>query len=85
MEKRAVIASELVEAGEDVTVLLELADETLDEVPLFVAFTVVITRLSTVFARWNYCLSPPIGDGFEDSFCVIGFVSQDELAFVTRK
>jgi len=83
VEKRAVIASELVEAGEDMTKLFELADETLDEVP--VAFTVVITRLSTVFVGWNYCLSPHVGDGRKNGLSVIGFVSQDELAFVACK
>jgi len=85
VKEAEVVASELVEAREAASIVLELADKALDEMTLLVKLLVVVTRLFAVRLGRDNWLSPPVHDGEENRVGIVRLVAQDELHFVAFK
>jgi hypothetical protein len=80
VEEAEVVAGKFIEAREAATVVLELVEKALDEVTLFIKFSVVLRWFFAVFLGRDNRFCTQLGDGVADVLGVIGFVSHDELS-----
>ena len=62
MQEAHIPRCRLFESGEDPTVVLDLADETLDQTTLPVEVGVICAGLAPIRSGWYYCDGPASGD-----------------------
>ena len=83
MQEAEVVTSEFVETLEAAPEVFELVEKTLDEVTLFIKFSVIVTLFFAVCFRRNNCCGVHCCNGGEDSFGVIGFITHHKLGLIT--
>ena len=84
-EKTKIALSKLVEAGKDAAVVLDLVDETLNQMPFSIEMGIVVSVIDPVLATGNDGDSAHRLDELDEMIGVISFVSDDEVALMTRK
>lgn len=62
--------------------MLDLVDEALDQMALFVQVLVILTLLFSIGARRNHGLHPPGFDSFDQLGIIVAFVGQQHLCRV---
>ena len=80
MEEAEVPARQFIEPREDAAKVLDLTDETLDEMTLSVPVRIVCVRRSAVRARRDHRDSPGVNDCFAHVISVVGAVGDHLLA-----
>jgi hypothetical protein len=81
--KAPIVSRQLIEARKDTTILLELAEETLNQVAFFVAVSVVLAWLLAICTRGNNSLCALLLDQLNECVTVVGFVGNHALGLFT--
>lgn len=81
-DEAQVAAGKLVKAGTDTAIVLELADEGLDQETLAVEVSIVVALLLLIRAWWDDWFGTTGFNGLNEVFGVVAFVSNDEVTGV---
>lgn len=85
MNEAKVTTGKLVEPGEDASIVLELIEETFDQMTLFVEMTVVETKFGSVFSWWNHRNGTHLVDQVNQLISIIASVSDHKVSFLILK
>ena len=85
MNEAKVATGKLVKSGEDPSIVLELVEETFDQMTLFVEMTVVETKVGSVFSWRNHRNSTHLVDQVNQLIGIIPSVSDHKVSFLILK
>ena len=80
MDERQERFGEFVVTCRDASELLDPAEETLDEVAVFVDMAIETSRIASVGARWNDRLAALGRDGLDEGVRIVALVGNDKLS-----
>ena len=81
-EKAKIPLGQLLKSRKDTAIVLDLADEALDQMTFFVKMLIVAIRLRTVRPRWDHGLCTTIDHRLPEIVGVVRLVRDHKLAFV---